>query len=430
MSTLLVRGRGPVHGTFLLPGDKSITHRAFLLGAMARSRLRVRGALEAADTGRTLAALEQLGTGVERDPEGGITLVPGAWREPPAPLDCGNSGTTLRLLAGMLAAHRFTVTLTGDESLLRRPMQRIVVPLTRMGARVESRSGCAPLRITGGNLLCGTTHQLPVASAQVKSAILLAAARAGVGVRLREPGPSRDHTERLLALAGRTVKRLGGGWLELKAGPGNLDLPAELSVPRDPSSAAFLWAAAAVTGGRVETPGVGINPTRVGVFALLRQAGVRIQITDERENAMGEPVATVVVEGGELAPFTLAGDEVVRAIDEIPVLAVVAARAAGRSVVRDAGELRAKESDRIHALCQGLSAFGVPIKEESDGFVIHGGGDFAADVEVDAVGDHRLAMAFAVAGLCGRGTTRIANAECIDVSFPSFPEVIGAQWET
>jgi 3-phosphoshikimate 1-carboxyvinyltransferase len=308
-------------------------------------------------------------------------------------------------------------------------MERVAEPLTRMGARVETRSGCAPLRISGGGLLCGTVHQLPQASAQVKSAILLAATRAGVGVRLREPGPSRDHTERMLGMAGRQVKRLGGGWLELKAGPGNLDLPAELTIPRDPSSAAFFWVAAAVTGGRVETPEVGVNPTRTGILDLLRQAGARVELSAESEDAMGEPVATVLVEGGELRPIVLQGDDVVRSIDEIPILAVMAAVARGRSVVRDAAELRTKESDRIHALCSGLRAFGVRIEEQGDGFVIEGGQEFARNVRVDAMGDHRLAMTFAIAAMCGHGVGRISNAECINVSYPGFAAEIGARWE-
>lgn len=410
-----------------IPGDKSITHRAFLMGACARGPLRILGALEAADTHATLAAVEQLGTVVERVRAGEIKLQPAPWRAPPAPLDCGNSGTTMRLLSGLLAAHPFAVELTGDDSLRRRPMQRIIDPLSRLGARIEGQQGCAPLRIRGGALRAATRHELPVASAQVKSAILLAALRAGVDVQLREPGPSRDHTERLLAAAGRPLRDLGEGWLELAAGEPSLELPPTLRIPGDPSSAAFLWVAAAATGGSVTTAGVGINPTRTGVLDVLRQAGARVRI-DQEELVAGEPVARVQVEGGELRPFEISGDAVVRAVDELPVLGVLAAVAPGRSSVREAGELRVKESDRIAAICAGLSAFGVQVEELPDGFLIDGGRQLQA-ATVSARGDHRVAMAHAVAGLCARGRSTVVGADCIEVSFPGFAHIIGADQE-
>jgi len=423
-AALRVEGRAPFVAGSAVPGDKSITHRAFLLSALAARPVRIEGALRAADTRSSLAAIEALGSAVWQGASGVVEIAPAPWRPPADAIDCGNSGTTMRLLSGLLAATPGEVVLTGDESLRRRPMRRITRPLEQMGASIESHAGCAPLRVRGGPLREGTRHRLEVASAQVKSAILLAALRAGVGVALHEPGPARDHTERMLAAAGRAVRRNNDGWLELDAGPATLALPATLVVPGDLSSAAFLFVAAAITAGRVRVPGVGINPTRAGVLEALRRAGARVVVEAAGEMA-GEPVATVTVEGGELRPFELAGDEVVRSIDELPALAVLAAVAPGCSEIRDAAELRVKESDRIAGICAGLSAFGAAIEERPDGFVVRGGRKLRG-ATVDPRGDHRLAMAFAVAGLAARGETHVRDAECIDVSFPGFGERVGA----
>ncbi len=423
MSVLSVRRGGPFTTESAIPGDKSITHRAFLMGSMSAGRVRVIGALDSADTRSTLRALEALGTAVTHCDAGVIEIVPAEWRSPGAPIDCGNSGTTARLLAGLLSATPIEATLTGDASLRRRPMRRIIEPLSSMGARIECGEGTLPIRIRGGGLRGDTRHELAVASAQVKSAILLAAARAGVAVEIREPGPARDHTERILSAAGRPVERRGEGWLELGAGPRELAMPSELTIPGDISSAAFLFVAAAITGGRALIRGLGVNPTRAGMLDLLRRAGARVMIETE-DDAAGEPVATVTVEGGELRGFDVSGDDVVRAIDELPAIAVLAAVAPGRSVVADAAELRVKESDRIRGICSGLAKLGARVEERPDGFVIEGGRELVG-ASVEAEGDHRLAMAFAVAGLVARGATEVIGAECIDVSFPGFSDILG-----
>ncbi|MAE70768.1 MAG: 3-phosphoshikimate 1-carboxyvinyltransferase [Gemmatimonadetes bacterium] len=418
MSVSRVHGGGPFTADLELPGDKSITHRAFLIGSLSGKTVRVIGALDSADTRSTLGALEALGSGVIRRNGGAIDIVPAAWCSPAAPIDCGNSGTTARLLAGLLAATPISAILTGDASLRRRPMRRIIDPLSAMGARIGAEAGTLPIEILGGGLRTGTRHELAVASAQVKSAILLAATRAGVAVSIHEPGPARDHTERMLSVAGRPVTRLPGGWLELEEGPRELSMPNELNIPGDISSAAFLFVAAAITGGRARVQGLGVNPTRTGVLDLLGRAGARVVIEPEDDRA-GEAVATVTVEGGELRGFEVSGGEVVRAIDELPAIAVLAAAARGRSVVADAAELRVKESDRIRGICSGLAKLGARVEERPDGFVVEGGGRLAGG-SVDAEGDHRLAMAFAVAGLAARGTTDVIGAECVDVSFPGF----------
>lgn len=416
-----IEGPGGFQFEGRVPSDKSITHRALLLGSLGERPLRILRPLDSADTRATRAAVQQLGAEVQC--EAGVwTLAPAPWCEPTDVIDCANSGTTLRLLTGLLAAGPGLAVLTGDPSLRRRPMGRVVEPLRQLGARIDGREDGrkAPLTIRGRAIDGGHRIQLTVASAQVKSAVLLAALRCGVGVAIRECGPTRDHTERMLSAAGRPVARRGS-WIELASGDGPLGFPETLPVPGDISSAVFPLVAAAIRpGGRATVHDVGLNPTRTGALDVLRASGATVEVRDEHEVA-GERLGTVEVgaPAGPLRPFRISGETVVRAIDELPALAVLAAVAQGRSEFREAAELRVKESDRIRGIVTGLEAFGARIEEYPDGFAIEGGAGLRG-ARVDSRGDHRLAMAFACAAIVAEGETRIVDPACIDVSFPGF----------
>lgn len=414
-----VRGRGPLTGQVRVPGDKSISHRAVLFGALAEGTTRVRNFLAGADCLSTVGCLRALG--VEVCLGGGEAVVVGrGWEglaEPAEVLDCGNSGTTMRLLLGVLAGLPAFAVLTGDASLRRRPMGRVVEPLRHMGARIDGRAGGerAPLAVRGGALRAAS-FALPVASAQLKSALLLAGLRAEGRTSVAEPSRSRDHTERLLPRFGVPV-RVEGLAVSVE-GPARLRA-AEVPVPGDISAAAFfLVAAAVVPGSRLRLPGVGVNPTRAGVLEVLEAMGARIRRRNEREEA-GEPVADLEVEAGELRGVRVGGDLVPRLIDEVPALAVAAACARGVTEIRDAAELRVKESDRIAALARELGRLGAAVEELPDGLRIAGGRPLAG-AECHSGGDHRLAMALAVAGLVAGGETVIADADCASVSFPGF----------
>ncbi len=422
----------PVSGRVVLPGDKSVGHRALLFSLLSATPVRVHGLGGGADNGRSAKAITQLGARVARD--GDAIVIHGAGldglRAPADRIDCGNSGTTIRLLCGLLAAQRFTSILFGDESLSKRPMRRVIEPLARMGALIagvgQGVDLVPPLTVgpaTGP--LRGLVYDLPMASAQVKTALVLAALWADGPTRLTEPGPSRDHTERLLAAMGaplraygRTVELDPTGWDRRLA----IDA---ITVPGDPSSAAFLAAAAVVAGARVACADVMVNPTRTGFVDAMRAMGARID-EEQAEVRGGEPVAELVVHGGEeLRATEIAGDLTVRAIDEIPVLAVVAARARGTTTIRDAEELRVKESDRIATTAAMLRSFGVEVEVKDDGLVVHGRPDGPLRAaHVDSAGDHRIAMAAAIGALCADGPTRIDDADNVATSFPTFVEVM------
>ena len=410
-----------VHGTVRVPGDKSISHRYAILAALADGRSTIRGYAPGADCSSTLRCLEMLGVAVDRrsDPTAGPDIVidgrgVGGLQAPDAVLDAGNSGTTLRLLSGVLAGHSFRSVLTGDGSLRRRPMGRIVRPLEAMGARIESVDGHPPLTITGRNLR-GAELQPSVASAQVKSAILLAGLHATGDTWVREPMPTRDHTERALPVFGVEVARRDGA---VGVSGGGRLTAADLTVPGDFSSAAFwLVTAAALSGSSLTLPEVGLNPSRTRLIDTLRAAGAEITV-EEAETGTGEPMGTIHVRHGERRPITVEADDVPALIDELPALAALAVHGGGIRVT-GARELRAKESDRITVLATGLRQMGARVEELPDGFEVDGtvrpGGG-----TVDASGDHRMAMAFAVAALGATGPTTILGHDVVDVSYPGF----------
>ncbi len=425
-----LHGEVGTQGRLSLPGDKSISHRALLLGALADGPSRIGGFLPCGDCLATLACLRALGVEVETHDATTLTIHGRGLRglrAPSVPLDCARSGTTMRLLAGILAGHPLgqvsrpcPCTLTGDEQLLRRPMRRVVEPLRRMGAEIETTDGHAPLTIRGRRLR-GCDHTLAIASAQVKSALLLAGLYAGGPTTIRQPGPARDHTERMLAAMEATIE-VNGLTVTLAPSPSSL-VSLSLTVPGDISSAAFpLVAAALVPGSEVTVENVGVNPTRTGLLDVLRTMGADVVVTNEREQG-NEPVADVTVRASGLVGVEVGGDTVVRMIDEFPVLAVAATQAHGATVVRDAGELRVKETDRIAAIVAELRALGARIDPLPDGFIIEGPTPLHGAV-VNSHGDHRLAMALAVAGLVAEGEVVIENAECIDDSFPGFVELM------
>jgi 3-phosphoshikimate 1-carboxyvinyltransferase len=424
MSRLTVHPSKPLRGRVCVPGNKSISHRALLLGALAEGDSQVSGFLLSGDCLATLGRLRELGVEIETHDETTLTVHGrGLYglRPSTAPLDCVRSGTTMRLLAGILAGQSFESTLTGDPQLLRRPMRRIVEPLRRMGAEIEDTDGCAPLTIHGRTLR-GYDHTLAVASAQVKSALLLAGLYADGPTIVREPGPARDHTERMLAAMGANIN-ISGLTITLSPCPPLSLSPLFLSIPGDISSAAFpLVAAALVPDSKVTVEDVGVNPTRTGVLDVLRAMGADVTLDNEHEQG-GEPVADVTVRSSDLVGVEVGGDVVVRALDEFPVLAVAATQARGTTRVRDAAELRVKETDRIAAVVAELRALGARIDPLPDGFIIEGPTPLRGAV-VDSHGDHRLAMALVVAGLIAGGETVIENAECISDSFPGFVELM------
>ena len=403
-------------GRLRLPADKSVSHRAAVLAALAEGPSEIVGFSDAADPQRTLACLRALGVDVEGQHEG-LTLHgrPHGFAAPDAPLDCGNSGTTMRLLAGVLAGQPFDVVLTGDASLSRRPMDRIAEPLRRMGATVDLTDGHAPVRLTGGRLR-GIDYELPVASAQVKSAVLLAGLFAEGTTTVTEPVPTRDHTERMLGL---DVVEIGGRRIISVEG-GRTVKPQPWIVPRDFSAAAFfLVAGAIVPHSHIEMPGVGLNPSRSALLDVLRAMGAQVSTANERERGW-EPLADLTVQnaGARLHGVHVGGALIPNLIDELPALAVAAACAEGRTEIRDAAELRHKETDRLAATAAFLRAMGAAVEELEDGLVIEGGTLRGAAVE--SRGDHRIAMAAAVAGLAAEGETTVRDAECVAVSFPRF----------
>jgi 3-phosphoshikimate 1-carboxyvinyltransferase len=408
-----------VRGALAVPGDKSISHRYVLLGALADGLTDASGLAPGADVTATMACLRALGVRIETPGPGRVRIAGrgrAAFAPPAAPLDAANSGTTMRLLAGILAGCPFETTLTGDASLSRRPMRRVIDPLTAMGARITAADGCPPLTIRGGALRA-IAWRSPVASAQVKSCVLLAGLAADGRTSVHEPQRTRDHTERALPVFGGRVD-VNELTVAIDGGQTLVAPAAALEVPGDPSSAA-VWAAAAAAlpGSDVRIDGVGLNPLRLGFVAALERLGARIDIATESVRA-GEPVGSIRVRHDSHGRTAIAADDVPGVIDELPVLAARAALGGGLEV-SGASELRVKESDRIHALVAGLRRLGVDAVERPDGFVIDGRAQPAGG-EVDAAGDHRLVMAFALVGLGARGPTTIRGADVVAVSYPAF----------
>lgn len=423
----LARPASAVAGTLRVPGDKSISHRAIMFGAIAQGTTRITGFLEGADAISTMNVFRALGVRIDGPDQGRVVVHgvgPHGLRPTDKPLDCGNSGTSMRLLSGLLAGHGVPATLIGDESLSKRPMRRVTDPLGQMGARIDSQDGRPPLVIHAPEQpLKAIDYRMPMASAQVKSSVLLAGLRAQGVTRVTEPATTRDHTERMLAAFGVKVEVQGAtasleGGQTLKAT--DIDVPADIS-----SAAFFLVAGAIAPQGELLLQHVGINPTRTGVIDILRLMGADIRLENER-TVGGEPVADLRVRASKLRGIEVPESLVPLAIDEFPVLFIAAACAEGRTVVTGAEELRVKESDRIAVMAEGLKALGVSAQPTPDGIVIEGQGGAGAVFtggKVDSHGDHRPAMAFAVASLRSAAPIEIADVENVATSFPNFVEL-------
>ena len=421
INRLIVHAGGRLTGEVVLPGDKSLSHRAVMLGALADGPCRVRSCLLGEDVRATIGALEAMGVEIEIGKDQGLTVhgvgIDGL-KAPRAALDLGNSGTSMRLLSGIVAGAGIAATLTGDGSLSSRPMKRIADPLNRMGARIEtSVDGTPPLRIAAVGSLNAIDYALPMASAQVKSAVLLAGLYASGTTRVSEPAPTRDHTERMLEAFGIKLSR-DGSWIGIRGGQRLAAV--DIAIPADISSAAFFIVGAAIAeGSRLVLPGVGVNPTRTGVVDILREMGADIMVDSQRSYG-AEPVADISIKSTVLDGIRIPPESVSLAIDEFPAIFVAAACARGQTVLRGAEELRHKESDRILIMAEGLRQLGVAVETFDDGITIKGGE--LTGGEVDAHGDHRVAMAFAMAALRASGPVSIHNAAAIATSFPAFAE--------
>lgn len=408
-----------LQGTITVPGDKSISHRAVMFGALADGTTRVTNFLQGADCLSTISCFQKMGIPIENSKEEIIIRGKGlhGLTAPADILDAGNSGTTVRLLSGILAGQDFTSTLTGDTSIRRRPMGRISTPLTLMGADVESiqGNGCAPLRITG-HALHAVHYNSPVASAQVKSCVLLAGLYGDGITSVTEPYLSRNHTELMLAQFGASISSQG----TTASIQGNPKLYAQdISVPGDISSAAYFIAAALlVPGSELLIKNVGVNPTRDGILRVCKAMGGDIRILNQTEGS-GEPSADLLIRHSALKGTVIEGELIPTLIDEIPILAVLAAFAQGTTVIRNAEELKVKESNRLDIMVRELSAMGCEVEGTSDGMIIQGGASLRGTV-IDSRLDHRIAMAFTIAGLTSGGTTTIERANCVDISYPGF----------
>ncbi len=414
-----VRPGGALQGTLRVPGDKSISHRSIMLGSLAEGTTHVSGFLEGEDSLATLKAFRAMGVEIE-GPDNGKVVIHGVGMQglkaPQQPLDLGNSGTSMRLLSGLLSGQAFDSTLVGDSSLSSRPMRRVTDPLALMGAEIgATEKGTAPLMIHGGKVLKGIHYPMPVASAQVKSSLLLAGLYAEGETCVTEPAPTRDHTERMLRGFGYSVTRAGDR-ICLRGG-GKLTA-CDLDVPADISSAAFFLVGASITpGSDLLLEHVGMNPTRDGVITILRLMGADIEVRNERDVG-GEPVADLRVRSAPLKGIRIPEDQVPLAIDEFPALFIAAACAEGETLLAGAEELRVKESDRIQVMVDGLKALGVDAEAREDGALIRGGA--ISGGEVDSHGDHRIAMSFAMAALRAEGEIRILDCANVNTSFPGF----------
>src|SRR6202166_987611 len=413
----VVRPARNVRGSVQLPGDKSISHRYAMLAGIAEGPSRLENYSTGADCASTLGCMRSLGVNWERK-GGNVIEVQGrglALSAPTEPLDCGNSGSTIRMLSGIVAGQKFTSEMAGDESLSRRPMERVITPLTSMGAQITSQNGRPPLRIAGGNLK-GMHYQMPVASAQVKTCLLFAGLLADGETRIEEPLRTRDHGELALRAFGAQLDRKGN---EVRIRGGQRLRGIEALVPGDLSSAAFfLCAAALFPGSQLTITNLLMNPTRARLLDILMQMGLRISVT-QLEEIHGELVGTLQVEGGTLKGITIAGADSAALIHEIPVLAAIAPYTQQGIEVRDAKELRVKESDRIASLAINLRSMGAQVEEREDGLKIPGGQPLHGS-ELESFGDHRIAMAFSIAALRAHGETLIRDSECAAISYPAF----------
>jgi len=410
--------------TVTVPGDKSVSHRALMLGSIAEGRTTISGFLAGEDCLATLAAMQAMGVSIKQVDATDITI-DGVGLQglgmPDGPLDLGNSGTAMRLMTGLLCGQAFDSVLTGDESLTSRPMRRIITPLSAMGASIDSRDGLPPLSIQGGSALHGIDYELPVASAQVKSAVLLAGLYATGETSVVEPAVTRDHTERMLGSMGVAVTKSGN---RISLVGGQTLQGCSVQVPADLSSAAFLILAALIADkADVLIENVGVNPTRTGVIDILQAMGADISL--EQPRLLGqEPVANIRVRSSELQGGPVDPALVSLAIDEFPVLFVAAAAAKGKTTFSGIGELRVKESDRIAAMASGLRALGIDVEESPDGAIVHGG-QFNGGV-VESHGDHRIAMSLAVAGTCAQEPVTVRDVAAVDTSFPGFCDCLTA----
>ena len=421
MTTYLCNPAGPVYGYLRVPGDKSISHRSIMLSSIAQGITEITGFLEGEDSLHTLKAFQQMGVNIQQTKTEIIVEGVGlhGLNKPGSALDMGNSGTAMRLLVGLLSGQQFDSVLVGDESLSGRPMKRVIDPVQMMGAKIDSQAGgTAPLTIHGGRELHGIDYTLPVASAQVKSCVLLAGLYAQGKTEVIEPAPTRDHTERMLRGFGCEVLTQDN---HISLTGGQTLHAANIEVPADISSAAFFMVAASITpDSELTLNHVGINPTRTGIIDILELMGADITLVNEREVG-GEPVADIVVKSAELNGIEIPAHLVPLAIDEFPVIFVAASCARGVTVLTGAEELRVKESDRIQVMADGLTTLGVHAQATPDGIVIQGG-DIGAG-EVDSHGDHRIAMSFAVASLRANGPISIRDCDNVNTSFPGFVDL-------
>jgi len=424
MQKITITGCKSLRGVLQPPPDKSISHRAVILGALSDGKVSVKNFLESEDCLRTLKAFKTLGIKIEEKNPGELLIHgkgPAGLRKPARPLYLGNSGTTMRLLSGVAAGQNFEVRLTGDASLSKRPMGRVLKPLRLMGAKVKAakKNNFAPLIIRGGNLK-GVRYKLPVASAQVKSALLLAGLFARGKTRLIEPDKSRDHTERMLKYLGVKIDVDG---LKLSITGGQRVRAKDIYIPADISSAAFfLVGAATVASSRLTLKSVGLNPTRTGIIKVLKKMGARIEIKNRTTRNL-EPEGDLKIGYSGLRSIHIKGDIIPRLIDELPVLMVAATLAKGKTIIEGAGELRVKETDRIKSMVINLSKMGARIEESKDGVIIEGVAKLHG-ATVKSYGDHRTAMAMIIAGLSARGKTVVEDTECINTSFPDFLKIL------
>jgi 3-phosphoshikimate 1-carboxyvinyltransferase len=440
MTTLVVHpAAGPLFGSVPVPSDKSIGHRALLFAALCEGKTRIAGFSHGEDNVSTANALRAMGVHIEEPSPTELTVIgPGLFglNRPDRDIDCGNSGTTMRLLCGVLAAQHFPVTLVGDETLSRRPMMRVAGPLRARGAVIEGRPHptrkgeiVAPLVVgplPKGQSLAELEYESPVASAQVKSAVLLSGLFARGVTRFKEPTVSRDHTERMLRALGCPILTVGSA-VELDPSGWDRRLPAfDIEIPGDISAAAFIMVAAQiVNGSRVTARGVGVNPTRTGLLEIARDMGAGLAIEPQGERS-GEPVAELHAWSAPLRSVAIGGETVPRAIDEIPIACALAARAHGKTRISDADELRHKESDRIATMASVLRAFGISCEERADGLDIDGSAEALDAADVDSRGDHRIAMTAAVLALVARAPSRVRDAACIATSYPKFVATLRA----
>jgi 3-phosphoshikimate 1-carboxyvinyltransferase len=430
---LTARRSGPLRGIASVPGDKSISHRALILGALARGETRISGLLEAEDVLNTAGAMRQFGAEVTQVSAGEWRVRgggAGGWTEPRAELDFGNSGTGARLVMGAMATTAISAVFTGDESLRRRPMKRVLEPLTKFGARYQAvEGGLMPVTLHGATRAEGIDYEVTVASAQVKSALLLAALGAPGLTRITQHALTRDHTERMLRAFGAdvSVEPLAGGGERISvSGVAELK-PIQISVPRDPSSAAFpIVAALIVPGSEISIPGVLLNPRRTGLFETLREMGADISIANRRKRG-GEEIGDLFARHSELHGIDVPPARAPSMIDEYPILAIAAVNASGRTVLRGLEELRVKESDRLSAIVDGLRACGVQVEELEDGMIVHGRcGEIPGGATVATHMDHRIAMSFLIAGFASRAPISVDDVSMIATSFPDFEMLMGS----